>query len=68
MAKNDAHHVTLAICSTLPWYDAADITLQELRQSVGAQHTGVHGQLAPVNLGFLLSCPLFSICFEPERS
>ena len=68
MAENDAQHVTLAVGSTLLRHDGGRIAFQQVRKRVRAQHTGVQGQLATVNLDFLLPCPLLRVRLEPERS
>jgi hypothetical protein len=57
MSENDAQHVKLAVGCTLSGHDAGRIAFQQIGKGVGAQHAGVHGQLATVNLGFLLTRP-----------
>jgi hypothetical protein len=66
MSENVAQHVQLAVPSALAGDDAGGITFQQVGERVGAEHAGVDGQLATINLGLLLPCPLLGVSLQPE--
>jgi hypothetical protein len=64
--ENDAQHVDLARRSSLSRHNFFFVASQEIAQRMRPESAGIHREVTPIELTFLLACPEFGVCAQPK--